>query len=528
MMINKRQFLRGAGGAVMAIPFLPSVMSRAFAGEPGMGAIGKCFFAIGTAHGGVWGQNMYPPDAVLSEQTDYNGHTIRHGVLPTASGAGGVVQLSPMCSAARLTPELVGKFNILRGIDVPYRMGHHNGGYLGNFGETAAGTIGGSSTVGFRVPTIDQVVAWSPSFYTAADLASRMTQRSFCLGDHGLSWNHTSPATKTGKLVPQRPYRSNGGLFSLLFDPGSTYNGVDTVIIDRVKRSYDRLRRHRRLSRGDLARLDQHVERMFEIERKLTVMGEIGAPPAPPERDTSSNAITGHHTFHHSPVLNAEYCGLLNDVIVTAFSAGVSRVGTWYQNLKFAEQIINDWHGQVAHNGLGADVAQGWTMGWNHGTFEHVMVDLAAKMHDVDMADGTTLLDNSLIMFTQEAGQVTHHTGTVNFPVVTAGGAGGAFNTGMFVDFSNQDIVYDDLAELRAGNPMINLESPGLYFQQFLGGVLRSMGLPREEYENFTDFSSGEPTAGYGVHHVDPDRAGHYQSAMAVMGDPLPVISTGG
>jgi hypothetical protein len=31
---TRRQFLRGAGGALMAIPFLSSLISRAFAAEP--------------------------------------------------------------------------------------------------------------------------------------------------------------------------------------------------------------------------------------------------------------------------------------------------------------------------------------------------------------------------------------------------------------------------------------------------------------------------------------------------------------
>jgi hypothetical protein len=217
----------------------------------------------------------------------------------------------------------------------------------------------------------------------------------------------------------------------------------------------------------------------------------------------------------------------MNDVIVLAFASGVSRVGTCNQTVRFADQRINDWHGAVAHGSLGPNVAQMWTSGWNQGTFEHVMVDLAAKMDQVLMPNDTTLLDNSLLMFVQEAGQVTHHTGTMSYPVVTAGSAGGFFNTGLYVDYGNQDVTYDDLMELRESNPNIELEHPGLYYNQFLANVLQSMGIPRDEYENFTDYTGGDPVPGYGLHHVDSQRAEDYAMARAVMGDLLPVITGG-
>ena len=63
--MNRRMFLRGAGGAVMAIPFLPSLLSRAFASDPATGAVPKRFISVNTSMGEVWGQNMYPDDSVV-------------------------------------------------------------------------------------------------------------------------------------------------------------------------------------------------------------------------------------------------------------------------------------------------------------------------------------------------------------------------------------------------------------------------------------------------------------------------------
>ena len=158
------------------------------------------------------------------------------------------------------------------------------------------------------------------------------------------------------------------------------------------------------------------------------------------------------------------------------------------------------------------------------------MVDLAYKMDQVTMGDGKTLLDHSLILFTNEAGQVTHHSGCVDYPVIMAGGAGGYFKTGMFVDFSDKTKVYQDLNGLIAGNPLVQAESPGLYYNQFLANALMSMGIPNQEWEHFTELTpegpdKSNPTKGYGLHHVDSNKAADYAQAKLVMSDKLPVIT---
>jgi hypothetical protein len=523
--MNRRQFLWGAGGAVLAIPFLPSLAKKAFAADPGPGEIPKRFFAVGTGHGNIWGTNMYPAQALLMQSMSYAGRTVRFGPLMT-NEMNGMAAISPclMSNANALTPSLATKFNVLRGLDIPYRIGHHEGGFLGNFAANEEKLTGGLSNSAFMAATVDQVMAYSPNFYSQEDLSLKMTQRSFCVQSGEMSWNYSSPSTKTGGVVKQPAHTNNGSLFNYFFKPGTAYNNIDGVIIDAVKESFDRLKKDPRLSVADKVRLEQHVERMFEIERKLQVVANFQALPSPPAENSDD-----HYTdlsFNQNPMLNSAYCHLMNDIIVAAFEVGVFRIGTWRQKVRFAgPKLINDWHGNVGHEGYGPDEAQQWALAYNQGTFEHIMVDLAAKMDAVDMPDGSTLLDNSLLYFGQEAGQITHQGGIVNLPVVTAGGAGGFFKTGMFVDFSDKGVVYDDLDALIVQNPKIEKESPGLYMQQFLGTLLQSMGLAPAEYETFTDFTSGEPTKGFGFHYVDPKRAADYAQAKLAMGDKLPVIT---
>jgi len=528
--MNRRMFLRGAGGAIMAIPFLPSLTSKAFAADPGPGPIGKCFMAIFTDHGGIWGSNQYPSDALLTQTMNYAGRNVRYGDLPSTPDSNGNVVLSPMytASAQTMTPALVKKFNVFRGLDVPYRIGHCTGIQLGNFAATSSGRIGDDIVVGdYHCATIDQFMAHSPSFYSEADLTSKMTQRSFCVGGRVGSWGFSSPSTQTGKVVQQPGYVNNKELFDFFFNPGATLHNISPFIIDRVKASYDRLKKNPRISKGDLARLNQHMERMFEIERKMTVAKVLGAPPID-KPTTDSNANFSDEDYLWSHKYNAKYCHLMNDIIVAAFQTGTSRVGSWLQTYYFSDEKVSDWHGTAGHS-----LHQNYRLPWNQGTFEHAMVDLAAKMDAVTMADGKTLLDHSLIMLTTEAGQYTHQTGCVNHPLVMAGGAGGYFNTGMFVDFCDTTKVYDDLGDdffAWKGNSPLTKESPGLLYQQWLANALMSMGVPASEWETFTEVTElgpkkSNPTKGYGYFYVKPLWAKDYAKAKLVMSDKLPVIT---
>ena len=100
----------------------------------------------------------------------------------------------------------------------------------------------------------------------------------------------------------------------------------------------------------------------------------------------------------------------------------------------------------------------------------------------------------------------------------------------MFVDFGNTNHTFGDLAGVLNEKPGLIPEHPGLYYNQFLANALMSMGIPKEEWENFTEFTTdgpgtSTPTKGYGFHYVDANRAQYYAQAKLVMSEKLPVIT---
>jgi hypothetical protein len=358
-----------------------------------------------------------------------------------------------------------------------------------------------------------------------------MTQRSMCINSGSLSWNYASPTSKQGQMVLQPAQTSNISLYKYLFEPGTVYKGIDGSIVDGIKGSYELLKKHPRLSKGDLVRLNGHIERMSEVERLVGLAKKFQGDdslPSPPGEDTLSVIATpGYGT---NPALQAAASELMIDMIVLAFSTGTSRIGTWPNRTRFLNEPVSDWHGMVAHASLGVPKAQELAVAYNQGTFEHIMVKLAAKMDAVTMADGTTLLDNSLLMLTNEHGQVTHQSGP-QYPVVTAGGAGGYFKTGQFVDFSDQtNKLANPSANTLLLKPGMIPEYAGLYYHQFLANALMAMGVPAEEWEHFTEITEDGPeksakTKGYGYHRVLEPWAKHYDKAKPYMSDKLPVIT---
>ena len=77
---TRRNFLRGTGGLLVALPFLEGLASRGSA----QAAPRKRFVSIQIPHGGAWGADMHPAQGSLTESLSYAGHTVRSGALSVA------------------------------------------------------------------------------------------------------------------------------------------------------------------------------------------------------------------------------------------------------------------------------------------------------------------------------------------------------------------------------------------------------------------------------------------------------------
>ena len=219
MKLTRRFLLQGAG-ATLALPVMTSLLSPGEA-RAQAAVSRRCYVHLATHHGGVWTSRMFPTLPSSGVQTmSYAGRQVRAFPL-TVRRSGDTASLSPVLSApsSAFTDTLASKMLVLQGLDVPWYLAHHTGGHLGNFAQNDGnGSAGQVAQTAARRRTIDQIMAWSPSFY--GNLGG-VRERVMVMGT-GMSFNYANPTTKTGgiqeiaqsattplalfdKLFPQQP-----------------------------------------------------------------------------------------------------------------------------------------------------------------------------------------------------------------------------------------------------------------------------------------------------------------------------------
>jgi hypothetical protein len=509
--LNRRQMLRGAGGFTLGLPFLASLARPRFAhGADPVPAQLPRFVAFTTEHGGIAGASMYPDAALLTQKSDiFAGHSAAYGPLRArVEGADAVVSAVLRAPTSVLTDRLVGKMNVLRGLDIPFYIAHHTGGHLGNYARNDGNGSEGQSVQNDPWPTIDQVMAYSPSFYP--DLGA-IKERSLYMGTRdGMCWGWSSPTSHTGTIQQIRSEPSSLALFNRIFVPPATTTtpavNPRKPIVDRVIENYRSLRNgSRRLSAADRQRLDDHLDRLNELQRRLTVSRPATASCGGVAKPTDDSDKVGYS--YQDPAKSKRRFQLYNDVIAAAFMCGTTRIAVVSVGDTFSS-FSGDWHQDVAHKYASA-MPQQLLVDALRLTFQGAILDLAAKL-DVDEAPGQTYLDNTLVQWSQESGQHTHDSPSI--PVVTFGGAAGFLKTGLFVDYRNQTTK----GKLTVFGE--SYEYTGLTYNRWLATALQAMRVGRAEFER-----PGVP--GYANPFVAPAyKAAYVPGALAAAGEVAPLL----
>lgn len=496
--LSRRQLLLGAGGFGLAIPFLRSLAPRtshAQAAEPE-----RRFVAFATDHGAVDELAMFPDEKLLADSMQlYPTHSVSRGNL-VRTEADGRASVSTILSgsADRLTPSIVSRMNVLRGLDIPFYIAHHTGGHLGNFARNDGNGSDGKLVQAEPMPTIDQLMAWSPRFY--ADTTS-IVERAMILGQRSrLSWGYSNPVNRSGDIEEIASVSNPVTMFRRVFvpDEAETEESARPPIVDRVRESYRSLRQSNlRLSASDRRRLDDHMERLSELERRLT---------ATATRRASCHGLIEPGRDTNDPIA---YHSALNDVVVAAFLCGTSRIAVIRVIEADFVPYDGDWHQEVAHE-YASPEPQRLLQEANQKAFEHAVLDLAHKL-DVVEAEGQSVLDSTLIQWTQESGDKTHNARSI--PVVTIGGAGGKLKTGNYCDYRRKNNA-GLLANGYGGYS-------GLLYAQWLATALQSMGVASEEFQNIEHNAD----AGYGHPYISGDYASvHADGVVENATNPLPFI----
>lgn len=488
---TRRALLKGAGGALLALPFLESLLPREAAGQDA--SLPKRFIVLKSFSTQLV-QEWYP-------RFTGNGYALKNSKYSGSKADGTTLLTQKLVSGKNYTwapledfktatgisgilgPELnpfLSKLTLIRGLDFLPAVNHNYGGLLGNFSSCTAATPCDADSLA-DVPTIDQVMAYSPKVYPMTPglrylHVSQGVTDSMSYSDLGMA----------GKAVQQLKARVNPlDAFNDVFGTAPPTGAMpspdrDKLLVDRVYQDYTRLKQNARLSAADKQLVEQYITLVAELQAKLTTKPTMTCTrPATP-------ASLANNTGLDSKDITTKW-DLFLDVIAAAIMCDRTRVITIGVHKALgpgpdsaSSTLVGHYHSEDASGGTWHGLAHDWAnenarrmlKGINHWIAGNVFAKLLAKL-DVPEGGGSTYLDNSLVYWGNELG--FNHIG-YSVPCLLAGSAGGFIKTGRYLDY----IDWDGRAYFAQENGNV---IKGIPHNQFLVTALQAMGLAPADYE---------------------------------------------
>jgi hypothetical protein len=419
--IDRRALLRGAGGVAIGLPFLEVMTplerrARAAASPP------RRFLVFFSPDGSIH-ENWVPTGAETS-------FTLSRILAPLEAHKQRLVILDGV-------ENKVGGYSARPGDDHMKGMGTALTG-IGLLPGTTQGGAGDPAGLAGGI-SVDQAIASS----IGATTKFKSLELGVQAGSSGTVWGYTAYA---GANQPLPPDNNPQSVFTRVFasvgaDAGAIARkqAERKSVLDAVQQSYAKL--NPRLGAADRAKLDEHLTNIRDLETRLTAVGAGAAtcakPADPGKLDYKSNA-----TF---PMVGK----LQTDLLMMALACDLTRVGTlqWEQsvgNVRFTwvDPAITRGHHDLSHDGDGvADTIEQLTKinVWYSQQFAYLLDSLQKAKE----ADGTSMLDNTLVIWINELARGNAHSHD-KMPYVLAGGAGGGLRTGRFLTYkraSHNDLL---------------------------------------------------------------------------------------
>ncbi len=432
MMITKkalprRTFLRGVGAAV-ALPLLDAMV-------PSMTALA---------------QTPANPVRRLGFVYVPMGSHITQWTPPGESGA--LTGLSPSLSPLTAVKD---RLTVLTNLELknsyPGTHATSNAGFL-----SAATAKWTESTDYYLGTTVDQIAAQQIGQDTqlrslelamdVLDMVGQCDNGYACVYQNNLAWS--SPTT------PLPPEAHPRVVFERLFGEGGSPEqrraalGKRASLLDWVRE--DMVRLQQKLGPNDRAKIDQYLDSVREVERRIEKA----------EAQASDNLLPDLDRPVGVPAAYADHARLMFDLQVLAMQADVTRVITFQlaresSNRTYPEIGVPDPHHPISHHGGDPEkLAQLAKINQFHIS---LFAEFLEKLKAVPEGDGS-LLDHTLYLYGSGMGNPNIHD-HVNLPVVVAGGGAGTARGG-------RHIKYDEPMPM-ANLHLTLLDSVGVHLDAF-------------------------------------------------------------
>jgi hypothetical protein len=460
--LSRRRFLQGAGGAALALPFLPSMVAHPRAQSV---RFPRRFIAIFSANG-QHDANWYPGNPVNLVETAPG---IRECALTGIPGP-----LSPLLGPR--FDRFRKKMLLLRGLDaaVLNENTHIATKMMSGYGEATPLRI-----------TIDQVMARSKAVYSREPWLRSVNV--VADGQSEMKYLPLSVARNGDVVSPVVPYADPAVVFQKMF-PTPIHHDLKTSVIDSVAEEMQRLLASPRLSTDDRQRLDAHLSFLRDVEKQVTPAAPVTSarPTLVPIRDREERSAAD---------ILKNYASL----IVSSVKTDLCRV-YGLQLAHTQEQRSFSWLTGVSgtnHHDLTHDYGVEPLLKINQ-WYSSLVADFLEQLDVVeDPETGATYLDNSLVFWGNESGVYNIKTGNPHYSndmqVLLVGSAAGRLKTNRFINYQKPKqkvVMWAD------GREDINGPDLGRPYNELLITLMTKMGLTHDEWE-----TGGEP--GFGDYRVN-------------------------
>jgi len=230
-------------------------------------------------------------------------------------------------------------------------------------------------------------------------------------------------------------------VFERLFGDGSnakqrlTRRQEDESILDSITQDVARFRKG--IGTGDRRRLDDYLEDVREIERRVQIAVKVSA-----EAPTEDVPVGVPQSFD-------EHCKLMFDLQTLAYKADITRVSTFMyardnSNHTYPASGVNvSFHGASHHGNKPAAIETFATINKYHMQLFAYFLD---KLRSTPDGDGT-LLDHSTILLGSSMSNANEHD-HAPLPILVAGGASGKIKGGRHLKFADSPPISNLLLSL--------------------------------------------------------------------------------
>lgn len=405
--ISRRNFLYGVGGAVLSLPYLESVAAPASALPP----VRMAFFYTPN---GMVRRGFFPgeSDRALPKFANQNN-------VWRFDGRSAPVGTHQLTLTQTLEPLNVmrDKVSLITGMDRTFQHGTDSHAQSASCYLTSCAPYTIPNSVYPLARTLDHVAAdhigQSTPFSTLELSCNDHKDNIESIYFDNMSWygpGHVAPSIRDPRQVYDR-------LFST---KANTQNRDVTDLVLGNARGFQK-----RLSRGDRDKFGEYVEAVRAIEKRMDKLDAMRAELA---------AYKVKRPEEHMP--RDEYIRLMGDLMVTALQTGVTNVSTlmagperWQTATKWGS-VLDKAH---SHHMMSHDQGKYMQDLLKVDKFHvSVFAGMIERMSKIEEANGTTLLDNSIVTLGAGLGDGATHQYN-DLPVVVAGGGGGKLKLGTHV-----------------------------------------------------------------------------------------------